>query len=103
MRQFPQLSSIIALTRDGSDAGRSSGSVLLDAKDRRRIRHALTGADTANVRASIKAAARLTLAAGAREVHTLHSAPIVVRTEADLAQISTRANDANRLLARWPA
>ena len=97
MRQFPQLSSIIALTRDGSDTGRSSGSVLLDAKGRPRIRYAVTGADAANVRASIAAAARLTLAAGAREVHTLHSAPIVVRTEADLPQISMRAIDANRL------
>ena len=97
MHRFAQLSSMIALTRDGSETARSSGSVLLDAKGRPRIKYALTPADAANVRASIEAAARLTLAAGAREVHTLHSTPIVAKTDADLAPILTRAVDANRV------
>ena len=97
MHRFPQLSSMIALTRDGSNTTQSSGSVLLDGKGRPRIRYALSDADAANVRASIEAAATLTLASGAREVHTLHSTPIVVRTSADLAQIRTRAVNANRV------
>lgn len=97
MRQFPHLASTIALTRDGSDLDRSTGTVLLDAKGRPRIRYSLGPADAANVVASIEAAARLQLAAGAREVHTLHSTPIVIRREADLAQIRTRAVSANRL------
>ena len=97
MQQFPHLSSMIALTRDGSDLAHSSGSVLLDAKGRPRISYALSDADAANVVASIEAAARLTLAGGAREVHTLHSTPIVIRREADLAQIRTRRVSANRL------
>ncbi len=97
MQQFPHLSSTIALTRDGSDLTHSSGSVLLDAKGRPRISYALSNADAANVTASIEAAARLTLAAGAREVQTLHSTPIVIRSEADLEQIRTRRVDANRV------
>ena len=97
MHRFPQLSSMIALTRDGSETARSSGSVLLDTKGRPRIKYTLTEPDAANVRASIEAAARLTLAAGAREVHTLHSTPIVAKTDADLAPILTRAVDANRV------
>ncbi len=97
MRRFPHLSSMIALTRDGSDLAHSSGSVLLDSKGRPRISYSLSAADAANVVASIEAAARLTLASGAREVHTLHSTPIVIRREVDLAQIRTRRIDANRL------
>ena len=97
MRRFPAISSMIALTRDGSDTAHSSGSVLLDTKGRPRITYALSDADAANVRASIEAAARLTLAGGAREVHTLHSIPIVVKRDADLAQIRRRSVAANRL------
>ena len=97
MRRFPQLSSMIALTRDGSATSESSGSVTLDAKGRAKIAYALTDADAANVRASIEAAARLSLISGAREVHTLHSTPIVVRTEAELASILTRSVAANRI------
>ncbi|MDZ7631571.1 MAG: GMC family oxidoreductase N-terminal domain-containing protein [Gemmatimonadaceae bacterium] len=96
MRQFPYLASTIALTRDGSAMDQSSGSVLLDRNGNARIRYALSHADAANVTRSIEAAARLQLAAGAREVHTLHSTPVVVTREADLAQIRTRSVEANR-------
>jgi len=98
MRQFPNLASTIALTRDGSELQQSSGGVTLDRKGNAHITYALTNADAANVRASVEAAARLQLATGAREVHTLHNKPIVVRREADLAQIRERAVDANRLM-----
>jgi choline dehydrogenase-like flavoprotein len=97
MQRLPHIAPTIALTRDGSDINHSSGSVLIDAKGRPRITYALSPADAANVKASLEAAARLHLAAGAREVHTLHSTPIVIRREADLAQIRTRAVDANRI------
>ncbi len=97
MRQFPNLASTIALTRDGSDLHRSSGGVHLDRNGNAHITYALTAPDAANVVASIEASARLQLATGAREVHTLHSAPIIIRREADLAQIRQRAVDANRL------
>jgi choline dehydrogenase-like flavoprotein len=97
MRRLPHLAPTIALTRDGSDLDHSSGSVLIDGKGRPRITYALSPADAANVKASLDAAARLHLAAGAQEVITLHSTPIVIRRESDLAQIHSRSVDPNRI------
>jgi choline dehydrogenase-like flavoprotein len=97
MRRLPHIAPTIALTRDGSDMNHSSGSVLIDAKGRPRISYALSPADAENVKASLEAAARLQLAAGAREVHTLHSTPIVIRRESELAQIRSRSVAANRI------
>ncbi len=97
MRRFPNLASTIALTRDGSDLQHSSGSVLLDRRGNARISYALSPQDAANVTASIEASARVQLAAGAREVHTLHSTPVVIRSERDLPAISARGVTANRV------
>jgi choline dehydrogenase-like flavoprotein len=96
-RQFPNLASTIALVRDGSDLEQSNGSVMLDAQQRPRIRYSLGPRDADNMRASLEAAARLQLATGAREVYTLHSRPIVIRNESDLAKIRTRPVNANRM------
>lgn len=96
MQRFPHLSSVIALTRDGADTRTSSGSVSLRRDGAVSIRYALTSADAQRVQASIEAAARLQLAAGAREVRSLHTQPLVARTDADLpafARASVRAND----------
>jgi choline dehydrogenase-like flavoprotein len=49
------------------------------------------------VQASIEAAARLQLAAGAREVHSLHTTPVVVRREADLAALRQAPVSANHV------
>jgi choline dehydrogenase-like flavoprotein len=97
MRRLPHIAPTIALTRDGSDLQHSSGSVLIDAKGRPRISYALSPADADNVQAALEAAVRLQLAAGSREVHTLHSTPIVIRRESDIAQIRSRSVDANRI------
>ena len=97
MRRFPNLASTIALTRDGSDLQHSSGSVRSDRRGNARITYALSARDAANVTASIEAAARVQLAAGAREAHTLHSTPIVIRNERDLAAIRARGVGANRV------
>jgi choline dehydrogenase-like flavoprotein len=97
MKQFPFLASTIALVRDGSDPDHSSGSVLHDSHGRARISYALSPGDDANMRAAIEAAALLQLTAGAKEVHTLHTTPIVVRRSSDLAQIRTRRINANHL------
>lgn len=87
MMQFRHLSSVIALTRDGADTRTSSGRVDTSRDGRVSIRYALTAPDAERVRASIEAAARLQLAAGAREVHTLHTEPIIVRRATEAAQI----------------
>jgi len=97
MTQFRHLSSVIALTRDGAETRTSSGRVQVARDGRVSIRYALTAPDAARVRASIEAAARLQLAAGAREVHTLHTTPIVVRRESELAQLRQLSVGANRV------
>lgn len=97
MTRFRHLSSVIALTRDGAETRASSGGVQVARDGRVSIRYALTAPDAERVRASIEAAARLQLAAGAREVHTLHTAPIVVRRTAELAQIRRASVGANRV------
>jgi choline dehydrogenase-like flavoprotein len=97
MTQFRQLSSIIALTRDGAERTVSSGRVTVRRDGGVSIRYALTDADAARVRASIEAAARVQLAAGAREVRTLHTTPLVLRREADLTRVRSAPIASNRV------
>lgn len=85
----------IGLTRDGAEEDRSSGEVRIDADGTPRLRYRLTDTDADNVIASIQAAAKLHLAAGAREAHTLHNDPVVVKGESDLAEIQRRGVPAN--------
>jgi choline dehydrogenase-like flavoprotein len=87
MRQFPHLATTIALVRDGSDLDASNGSVVATAAGGARIRYRLGAADAANLREAMVAAARLQLAAGARQVRTLHTEPVVVQSERDLGKI----------------
>jgi choline dehydrogenase-like flavoprotein len=87
MRHLGQLGVFIALTRDGADTTTSSGRVSVDRRGRTSIRYRLTQDDALRVRASLMAAARLHLANGASEVGTLHTAPVRMRREADLAQL----------------
>ncbi len=97
MQQFTRLSSVIALTRDGAEVEHSSGGVQLQHNGDVSIRYELAAADAVRVQASIEAAARLQLAAGAREVHTLHARPMIVRNDADLLHVRRAPVSANRL------
>ncbi len=97
MTQFRHLGSVIALTRDGADTQVSSGGVTVQRDGRVSIEYALTKADAQRVSASIEAAARLQLAAGAREVRTLHTEPVVMRSERDLARLRGTSVAANRV------
>ena len=81
MRQLPHSIAFIILVRDGSGTDASMGSVRAEPNGRVRIRHRLTPADRENLRRGIEAAARLHLAAGAREVVSLHTP--IVRTTSD--------------------
>ncbi len=97
MRRFRNLSSVIALTRDGAEINASSGDVSINRHGHTSIKYALTAADAQRVQASIEAAARLQLAAGAREVHTLHTQPMLVRSERDLPAVRSAPVSANRV------
>jgi choline dehydrogenase-like flavoprotein len=77
----------IALLVDGhhEDAG---GSVAVDGDGRVKLRYALAPALRDAARDALANMARLQLAAGAREVMTLHDEPLLIRSEADIARIA---------------
>ena len=83
--------------RDGADLDRSSGDVRVDRRGRVRLRYRLGPTDAAHLRQGIAAAALLLLAAGAREVRTLHTTPVIARHEAELAAIAARSVAPNDL------
>jgi choline dehydrogenase-like flavoprotein len=91
MREFARLGPLIVLQRDGADRRRCSGDVRVDRSGRIRIRYRLGPADRARLVQGVQAAARLTLAAGARHALTLHADSAVVRTESDVRKLSLRA------------
>jgi choline dehydrogenase-like flavoprotein len=91
MLEFPRTASLIALVRDGADREMSNGSVQVDRGERVRIRYRLGPADTRHTIEAIESTARLHLAAGAREVVTLHTEPYRIRSERDLVAMRSRA------------
>lgn len=90
MARFRNLSTLIALTRDGADCGLSNGSVRPRGTTGAVIRYRLGPADRHHVVESIVATARLHLANGAREVLTRHTEPLRIRSERDLAAIRSQ-------------
>jgi choline dehydrogenase-like flavoprotein len=97
LRQFPNLAALIVLTRDGAQRDRSHGSVLVHRSGRVHIRYSPAARDRRTISAGIAAAARLHLAAGAREVATLHDPAIRISAESDIARIGRASLDANRI------
>ena len=88
---FATIGALIVLARDGAERTHSSGRVRVDRRGHVRLDYRLHRADAAHLAHGITAAARLHLAAGAREVFTLHTDPVTVRTERDLAWIAARS------------
>ena len=95
MERLAHAQATIALLIDGhhDDAGVR---VRADRDDRIRIDYPLTPALREAGVDAIKNMARLQLAAGAREVVTLHEDPLVIRSEADLAQLDGAVFGPNR-------
>jgi choline dehydrogenase-like flavoprotein len=90
-RLYPTTGTLITLVRDGADLDASNGSVTVDRTGRTRLRYRLGDADARHLREGMAACARLHLAAGAREAHTLHTDAVVVRREADVAEVLRRS------------
>ncbi|HVT39913.1 MAG TPA: GMC family oxidoreductase N-terminal domain-containing protein [Gemmatimonadaceae bacterium] len=91
MLRFRQHATLIALVRDGADLDASSGEVSVGRGGRVRIRYRLGPRDSRHLVEAVTAGARLHLAAGAREVHTLHASPLILRSERDLKAVAERA------------
>ncbi|MES2522706.1 MAG: GMC family oxidoreductase [Gemmatimonadota bacterium] len=97
MATIRQQGIVIALTRDGAERTHSSGRVRAGRGGAVSIKYALTSADRARVAASTAAAARLHLAAGAIEAGTLHTDPVICRSERDIAALGRLSYGANRI------
>jgi len=84
LARLPRLGVLIALSVDGLLPGDEGGTVSLRRDGRVRVDYPVSDALAESFRASCMAMARIQLAAGSREVCSLHPDPVVVRSEADL-------------------
>jgi choline dehydrogenase-like flavoprotein len=87
MAQLPNLQALIALSIDGLLPGDEGGRVSLKAGGGPKVDYPYSEPLRDSFRESMKAMARIQLAAGANAVMTLHSDSIVIKREADLALI----------------
>jgi len=96
MTRLPFVQATIALLVDGhhDDVG---GDVRVASDGRIRLRYPLGHALKEAAVSAMTDMARLQLAAGAREVWTLHETPVVIRGEADLPRIAAAPFGPNRL------
>ena len=96
MAGYVNQGTLIVLVRDGADVDVSSGSVTVDRRGRTHLRYRLARTDAHHLVRGMQAAARIHLAAGAREACSVHVDPAVMRTEADIAALATRRLAPNR-------
>jgi choline dehydrogenase-like flavoprotein len=96
MAQFPRLSGTIVLVRDGA-AQTPGGRVTVRANGTPRIRYQMSVPDRRHLLDGLAAAARITLAAGARELYTLHTPRFVIRDRSDVQRIQSLPSRANQL------
>jgi choline dehydrogenase-like flavoprotein len=97
MMEFANLGPLIVLTRDGANRGVSNGEVRAREDGTVSIRYALDPADAAHMEAGLVAAARLHFAAGATEVCSGHSRPVVLTDARDAEQLRGRRVGANEI------
>ena len=95
MRRFPNLGTLIVLTRDGAQQDHSDGEVRLRRNGTTSIRYALNPADARHMEQGLVAAARLHFAAGAREVLSGHKRCVTLRSPADIDALRGRPFRAN--------
>ena len=97
MEQFPRLGALIVLARDGADPRVSDGDVRVDRHGRARIRYRIAQRTARTLHDGLAAAARMHLAAGAKEAMTLHNPGVRVHAERDVEAILRAPRGANQL------
>lgn len=97
MERFTHVATNIVLVRDGSDGTSSQGDVRVDSSGRPRLRYRVGEQERRTMARGLTAAARLQLAAGAREVITLHTHGVAIRSEGDLGRIAAWPDGPNEL------
>jgi choline dehydrogenase-like flavoprotein len=91
MRRARGTTNLITLVRDGSDLEASNGSVEASRGGRPRISYRVGPRDRENLIAGVQAAARILLAAGAKDVRTLHTRGAPLHDERDVVALRDRA------------
>ena len=89
MARLPYIGILIALHVDGLLPGDEGGTVEVKSDGRPSLDYPISEALTEGFAASHEALARISLAAGAAEVGTLHRTPLTFRSEADLQQLKS--------------
>lgn len=97
MQDFPRLSSLIVLNRDGAELGTSSGDVSASKDGSARIRYRMSRSDSRTLAEGIRAAAEIHFNAGAREVITLHTPALRFSSPTDLDRILHAPRGPNQL------
>jgi choline dehydrogenase-like flavoprotein len=98
MKNLAKSNAIIALLRDGFLPGEEGGTVSLREGERRlSIRYPLGEAHFEAMREAMRTSARIQLAAGAREVRTLHKDTVIIRKERDIDALEERPVGPNLL------
>lgn len=97
MRAFPNLSSLIVLTRDGSEVGTSNGDVTALRKGGTRIRYTLSKGDSRTLAQGMESAATIQFEAGAREVMTLHSPALRFTSPSQIGTIGGAPRGPNQI------
>lgn len=97
MLGFRNIGALIILTRDGAERELSNGDVRLRRDGSVSIRYRLGARDRAHALVGLEAAARLHFAAGAREVVTSHTEPVVLRHPDEVSRIRERPMGPNDL------
>jgi choline dehydrogenase-like flavoprotein len=97
MLDFRNTATLIVLTRDGAARGHSDGEVRARRDGTVSIRYALHPRDAAHLRAGLEGAARLHFAAGAREVISGHTRPVVLHGPDEVHRLANRPMGPNDL------
>jgi len=97
MLRFQDIGTLIVLVRDGARRGESDGEVRTRRDGSVSIRYRLSRPDAAHLEAGLVAAARLHFAAGAQEVLSGHSRPVVLHSADDVGRLRGRPMGANQI------
>lgn len=87
LTQLPHLSALLGLSVDGVLPGDDGGTVGLRRDGRIRLDYPISGALAEAFQAATRALAEIHLAAGAEDVVSLHTEPVILRSRADLPRL----------------
>lgn len=97
MRRLPNIGTLIVLARDGARRGESDGEVRTRRDGSISIRYRLSRPDAQHLESGLVSAARLHFAAGASEVLSGHSRPVLIHSPEDVGRLRGRPMGPNQI------